>query len=299
MAPHFSETGYVFVKSLLTSSESAAYRREVETLARDAILKGRSFAYPDGVTQSPQFWRVIWHSRLLENLRTVLGEGFRYTQHSDIHANRTGGWHRDCACREFGRGPDWTNAEEPYRVVRVAIYLQSFAESGSMLGVVPGSHRFEQPLTDQEWRNWIRQKYRATRLTSLFDSFRRPSLRRLPERAMTLWTDPEHKNGACEPSTPVWLKTEPGDCIIFDQRLYHAASPIYGPKFALFLSYSPDNVHARNHLGYYRHFRKDLGYRRVPHELEKELRARNLFLDAPHVSEVDKFLWQLNTPAKR
>ena len=89
------------------------------------------------------------------------------------------------------------------------------------------------------------------------------------------------------PQCPVWVRTEPGDCVIFNQRIYHTASPTIGPKYAVYLSYATDNKHGRNHIAYYRHIRKDLRYGPLDVELAESLKPRNLFMEVPDVNELE------------
>ena len=188
----------------------------------------------------------------------------RYTQHSDLHAHRTGGWHRDCACRKYGLGPDWIPVHSPYHVVRVAIYLQTHAESGSALGLLPGSHRPQKSLPAAGIRVWSRVRRAAARPRA-----GRPD----PNDGKPFPWIQTARHGLPLigwPVWPVWVATEPGDTIIFDQRCYHSASPIHGPKYAAYLSYSPDDEHASNHLCYYRNLRPDLNYGMPRAELVEE-----------------------------
>ncbi len=186
-------------------------------------------------------------------------------------------------------GADWDESHDPYQVVRVAIYLQSYAESHSSLGVIPGSHRYEREVGGREraiwqrlltWREGLASTWgKLTRGEGLPDEMRlqsfpemffrtRPRVGRLP------WPPPQ---------APVWIRTEPGDCVIFNQRLYHSASPLLGPKYAVFLSYATENGHGRNHIAYYRNIRKDLRYGPLDPELAGALKAKGLFIDVPEV----------------
>lgn len=286
----FDEKGYVIVPGLLSAEEVAYYRSEIQQLSGmgDADYGTQRFECPDGVSKNRPFWPLIDHPRLIPVIREILGPTARYTQHSDLHAHRGGvGWHRDSACRAFGVGPDWDELRDPYQVARVAIYLQSYAESHSSLGVIPGSHRYEMPLYGREAKVWRRLLAWREGLVSMWGQLTRgeglpPEMRlqtfphgliRTRPRAGRLPWPP--------PASLVWIRTEPGDCLIFNQRLYHSASPLVGPKYAVFLSYAPENSHARRHMGYYRHFRRDLNYGPLEPELAQKLKAADLFLDAP------------------
>ncbi|HWA99315.1 MAG TPA: phytanoyl-CoA dioxygenase family protein [Pirellulales bacterium] len=274
----FERDGYVFVPGLLAPQEAAKYRAEIQKLSGvgDADFRDKLFECPDGVSKNRAFWPVIFNQKLLATLRQILGPTVRYTQHSDLHAHRTGGWHRDCACRNYGQGPDWTPSAHPYHVVRVAIYLQSYAESGSSLGIIPGSHRPQRPLPRFGIRAWSKylRTMRQLRGNSEEDQRRDkdfPWIQTVDHGLPLIgW-----------PALPVWFRTEPGDAVIFDQRCYHCASDITGPKYAIYLSYSPDDEHASNHLYYYTHVRRDLKYGQLDPELVEQLKQAGLYCE-PH-----------------
>ena len=248
----FREDGFIVLRGLLNGDDVDYYRGELQRKfdVSDCEWKTRRCECPDGVSKHSEFWPVIFHERLLAGIRQLIGPDAKYTRHSDLHAHRGGlGWHRDNSCREFGVGPDWDESFEPYRVLRVAIYLQSFAESGSMLGVIPGSHRREWKLLRGERRFWrCAGRLRAAKRTI--------------------------KTATRQDGIP----TEPGDCVIFDQRVYHSSTPMIGPKYALFLSYGGDDLHSRNHLDYFLHQRRDLQYGTLSDELASRLRERELLL---------------------
>jgi hypothetical protein len=256
----FEVQGYVVVPGLLSRSEMRTYRRKLQQISelsdRDAQnddVREKGWKDPDGVTQRPEFWPLLFHPTLISALRNVLGPEVRYTQHSDLHVHHGAvGWHRDCANRTFGVGPDWDERECRYQVVRVAIYLQTYAESGFALGLIPGSHRSEKAGTRLELRAW-----------DLLSRF--PALRK---RIPPLWLTAKQ-----------WVRTEPGDCIIFDQRVLHTGSHIRGPKYAIFLSYGVENEHSRRHRRFYLFERPDLHYRDYSPELAERLQQSNLYLD--------------------
>jgi hypothetical protein len=218
--------------------------------AKKARIRG--WTLPDGITKDADFWPLIFHEKLVDTIRKTLGPDARYTQHSDLHVHHgTVGWHRDSKDRNFGEGSDWDESKEPYRVARVAIYLQTYAESGSALGVLGGSHRRESALTKGELRG-----------ANL--------LRRMAGRADILLP--------LLSARPTWVRTEPGDCVIFDQRTLHTGNFVRGPKYAVFLSYGVDNSHSREHRRYYIENRKDLGYGDYPPDLAVKLKEADLFL---------------------
>jgi ectoine hydroxylase-related dioxygenase (phytanoyl-CoA dioxygenase family) len=254
----FDRNGYVVIRGLLSTEEAAHYRSELQRQSGlgDKDWQGPSWTLADGVTTDPTFQPLIFHPRLVQAVRTLLGPTARYTQHSDLHVHfGDPGWHRDSAHREFGVGPDWDESREPYRVARVAIYLHSHAESGAKLGVIPGTHRREPPLA-------LRQRAGMHLLSKL------RSARRRDETPPFLTMRAK------------WVATEPGDALIFDQRIYHSANVIRGPKYAIFLSYGVENEHSVNHRRYYMFERPDIRYDDYPSELAEKLREADLYLDA-------------------
>ena len=158
----FQRDGYYVLPALFGSDESAYWKAEISALfglsdnqeaSKDGA--GITYALADGVTAREQFWPVIFNTKLIKVIRSLIGQDVRYTQHSDLHINLPGGrWHRDNACREYGVGPDWDESNEPYSVVRVAIYLSEYSESNSSLVVLPGSHKRESKINRAEYVLW-------------------------------------------------------------------------------------------------------------------------------------------------
>jgi hypothetical protein len=257
----FERDGYVIVKQLLDPETAAGYRAELQRLSGlgdDDYVKVANdggWAHNDGVTKLPQFWPLIFNPKLLETVHAAIGPDARYTQHSDllVHAGQPG-WHRDSADRAFRKGGDWDESRARYRIGRVAIYLQSHRESGSGLAVVPGSHRRQPFLTTVEMNIWDRINQRRKRKGE-------PTV--LP-RFKTMKT--------------VLIETDPGDCLIFDERLLHSATRIQGPKYAIFLSYGGDDEHSRRMRRYWIVDRTDTAYEEYPPELAQKLKAADLYL---------------------
>jgi len=74
-----------------------------------------------------------------------------------------------------------------------------------------------------------------------------------------------------------WIRTNPGDIIIFDPRLLHRGSYITGPKYSMFIAYGIENEHYTNYNDYYLKTRKDLNYSAMPKKLAEQLKAANLY----------------------
>ena len=234
----FEREGYHLIRPLFSKAEAAHWRDQINAVFdfppepdAAARIAGATHTLADGVTTTENFWPVIFNERLLATVSALIGDDIRYTQHSDLHINLPGGrWHRDNAHRDFGVGPDWDETEQPYRVVRVAIYLSDHHASNSSLVVLSGSHRRETRQARTEYviwnklRGFLRRRGRNNLLSHIFLT--------APRRV---------------------LRTQPGDCVIFDQRLMHAGGVIRGPepKYAIYLSFGIDNQHSRNHRAFF------------------------------------------------
>lgn len=263
LSDQLDSDGYFVIPGLLDKSDVDFYRGKLSQLAGDrARFDSARTAYPgwtvaDGVSTRPDFWPLIYNDRLLSAMRNALSGDGRvvFTQHSDLHVNEgVVGWHRDCANRQFGVGPDWDESQSKYRVVRVAIYLQLFAESGFKLGLMPRSHRMSHWLFDFQCKAFARMRTWVTDKRNI-----------LPPIVLG--------------KKPVWIEVNPGDCVVFDTRLLHSGSPVHGPKYAVYLSYGVNNEHALRHRNYYFQERPELGYREMPKELQHRLQEKGLLLD--------------------
>jgi ectoine hydroxylase-related dioxygenase (phytanoyl-CoA dioxygenase family) len=263
----FDDEGYVVIRNLLTPTEVADYKAKLQKLSglsdsdfNKKQARANAWAMPDGVTRLREWWPLIFNKRLVSSVREILGPTARYTQHSDLHVHRDAvGWHRDSADRQFGVGPDWDESQEKYRVARVAIYLQSYKQSGSSLGVIPKSHR---------------KQFRI----ALYESALHDKLKKVLKKSDLLFPFLTVR--------PVWIKNNPGDCVIFNQRILHSGSHIRGPKYAIFLSYGVENEHSRNHRRYYLYERPDAKYEDFHPDLVRQLKDANLYLDAKKPSEI-------------
>lgn len=270
------QDGFVVIKNLLTSDEVEHYITRMEALsgfAYDHDEKSRggmgkrgldqSWSLPDGVTKMRDFWPLITDERLVTAVSQLLNPNIKFLQHTDLHVGFSAiSWHRDNVCRTFGKGPDWDERQESYQLVRVAIYLQTYAESHFRLGFIPGSHR--PPTGKVTWQ----QKLKEAKLNSL-GALSYLSIR-FQEKA----------------ANATWIATEPGDCLIFDPRAIHSGSYIIGPKYSMFLAYGVENSHFSNHQNYYRYVRPELNYQAPEPELVERLRAANLYPE--HVISTDQ-----------
>jgi ectoine hydroxylase-related dioxygenase (phytanoyl-CoA dioxygenase family) len=269
MRQELDRQGYTIVRGLLTQEEVDYYVARMEALSgitRAGMQGGEewkgsgrgsggsSWTLPDGVAKSRDFWPIIFNERLLEIVRNIVDPDVRFLQHNDIHVGFSAiSWHRDSVNREFGVGPDWDETDAPYKLVRCGIYLQTFAESNSRLGFIPGSHK---PPVGPVSRS---AKFNERKLKWL---------------GAANYLSPKIQMAA---SNADWIPTEPGDCVIFDPRTIHSGSYITGPKYSVFVAYGVENKHFFNHYNYYRNIRSELGYGELDPEFVQMLKDQDLF----------------------
>lgn len=255
----FYENGYFVLENFLSNKEISHYIDKINkifNLNKKFTSSNDFYGCPDGVTKHNAFWSIIFNKKLILAIEKILGEKIKYTQHSDIHVNLpAGAFHRDNAYRNFGEGPDWDEQNFPYKVVRVAIYLTDFKESGSSLIILPKSNKNESFINKKEYVFWnyLRHYWRKYFNSNKLDHF--------------FFTRKIKK-----------LETKPGDCIIFDQRLIHAGGCVKGnfPKYSIFLSYGVNNEHSLNHHKFY--LSRETYLKKLPSNLKKKLKKENLLL---------------------
>ncbi len=259
----FKENGYLIIKNLFSEKECMKWKRLInknfclnDSDINQKDIDFKTFVCPDGVTKNPDFWPIIFNKKIIKTVKNILNEEIKYTQHSDLHINLSGGkYHRDNAYRVFGEGPDWNEKSESYKVVRVAIYLTSFNESGSSLIIIPESNKSESTIHKKEVIFW-------NKLRHLFRKFFNKDI--LPHILFT--------------RKKIKLKSDAGDCVIFDQRILHAGGQLKGskPKYSIFLSYGVRNSHSYNHKSFY--LSRPTYTKKISVKLEEKLKKHNLLL---------------------
>ena len=259
----YERDGYIFIPGFLSKDEVEYYRKRInrvfdlpESALTNEDISGETYLRPDAITNIEDFWPIIFNEKLLAHVKAILGNEIAYTQHSDLHVNlHSGGLHRDSAYRKFGVGPDWDTSEAQYGIVRVAIYLQSYEESGSSLFLLPGTHKRESIFTRYECMFW-------NQLRSTLGKFGMRDA--LPHIFLT--------------NRSRFIKTQPGDCIVFDQRVIHAGGGLRGqkPKYSIFLSFGQKNIHSHNHRSFY--LKRPAYTKRMPEKLIRRLQKEDLLL---------------------
>jgi hypothetical protein len=260
----FQDNGFVVLRGLLSPGEVDRYVFWLKHYAGQS----RKWTQPDGLNRNEAFWPIIFNVRLLDAVAYLLGSDFRYLPHNDLHVGFSSfGWHRDNVNRTAGIGSDWDEREEPYRLVRVGIYLHPRSESGFRLGLIRGTHRPDESSPGSHF----------------------PSIRRRTSATANILSWATGKD--LLESEADWIATDSGDAILFDPRLLHTGSRFHGLKYSIFLAYGQQSRHFRNHWQYYSNLRKDLGYSPLPSGLAGRLADANLLPDPIDTTTVVNDAW--------
>lgn len=250
----FESKGFVVLKGIINENLCNQYISSLTKVGE--TKKNDTWTIPDGVVQNEFFWSIIFNHEVLREVRNVLGSEIKFLQHNDLHYGYSSfAWHRDSINRTYSEKlPDWSEENEKYSIVRCGFYFQPL-ENNFELGVVPGSHKPDSCISKKEFLEY--DKY----LSTYFNAKVKIGLKDvLKEKAE-------------------WIKTSPGDCVIFDPRLIHTGGEFQATKYSIFSAYGVPNSHLNRHYTYYRHLRYDLEYKTFPEKLKLLLIENGLYLD--------------------
>ena len=208
-------------------------------------------------------WNIIVNKRITSLVKNLYGNekaAYLFHGHSAVQnkfASFDTAWHRDNACRTFGKGPDW---DKNYNILRVAIYLDN-GESG--LRLIKGSHRRKGYICYliSFLRRYFKFLYHKKIFRFFFDRI--------------VGTE---------------VRAKKGDCLFFFANTYHSAININDSKKiditrkAIFLTYGTHNKHANNHLNYYLFHRIDKSFKfkkKLKIEFIKLLKKNDLNIKLP------------------
>jgi hypothetical protein len=248
-AEQFRETGFVHRKGVLSDQLVASTTQAILKLAGttlDSAGAGK-WGYRHGVSKESALWDLVRSRAIAECAKSALeAQRLAYLEDSDLkiwRSHRASGWHRDSICPRFGEGPEW-NGGSPYRIARVALYLQPESDAFEW-GCLPGTHRAERRIGGWEKWLWTRLAPRAARSISSrlegIEPFQdRLWLRSGPSARLPL-----------PPTAPVWIKTSPGDVVLFDPRLIHVGGNVPARKWAVFFALGARNEHSRRHRDFF------------------------------------------------
>ena len=258
------ENGFTVFRGLFPADECARLARSLKNEAE--IREGVKFTKVDAANNFPTARTLLFEGRILDAVRSALGDQPRFLQVGDLHyLHDTAGWHRDSVHRahDSSEAPDWRNTDKPFGVVKAIVYLET---DNAAMGIMAGSH-----LSPIEMDHAYVKSVENAGQQIVIDAEDEPNLR------LT----------AAQKRRPLAWKAEIGDVLVFDERMYHAGRRVDGgqvntnreaPKFTLSLVFGLDNEHSERMYSYFRFVRKELSYRDLPADFTAELDARGLVL---------------------
>ena len=259
----FQKNGYHIIRRFLHTDDVLFFQNEIfkDLKIKDQI---KSVGGQYQLIENKNYWKLFTNHKLLNSVRFNLNnEEICFIQHTDMHFNFGSGiFHRDNSNRKFMSSPDWDEKKYKYGVVRVAIYLSSYFESGTSLYIIPGSHKNQTNIQRLEIKIF-------NKIHSFFNKFKI----QIPH---FLFFSKLEK-----------IKLEEGDLVFFDERVLHAGGKINykKPKISIFFAYGLKNQHTKNHLNFISKQNKNQiksensYHKNIPADLEKELREKNIFYD--------------------
>jgi hypothetical protein len=298
----YKENGFVLIKNLLTSDEVLKYKKLMNEVFPDVSKSCNaggvpvfSWALSDGIRKKKEFWPLIWHKKIINDVSVLLGGKIKFCLHNDLHFNHTqsayedgdpqkiSGWHRDSRFRghyltrggwiDKLRGKDyekiWDESNHKVGMARLGIYLNSYDENQTPLFLIPGSHLTERslkyPFERIFWNKFI------ANIRCFFVGDKRP-------KNFPYIRSKSHP--FCKPAKPFNAKVESGDAVLFDMRMIHGIGKSSGERCCMFLDYGLENLHTYDHVNYYIKERTDLNYLKpMPEKLEEKLKDKDLFLE--------------------
>lgn len=148
----YKKNGYIVIKDVLTDSEVTMFRSVMDqyldnhpSFSEDSvskILPGFAGNFPD----LGQVNNLHQDSRINKALNDYVFEGdnFIYAGHSDLHQNKTTGWHRDTLdylAKDRGNGTEEGLWSDDCHIVKVCFLLQDHTDNDYGLWFKAGTHR--------------------------------------------------------------------------------------------------------------------------------------------------------------
>lgn len=144
----FNEDGYVIIKEFLDKETVAEYRYLLDSYLSQAKCfneSGDSQLLPGFAGKTPELKNLNWlhqDGSLISMLSTVFGDKeFIFLDHSDLHQNKTTGWHRDTKDYERGGGKPEDTWSDDYFIVKACLLLQDHTDNQYGLWFKPGTHK--------------------------------------------------------------------------------------------------------------------------------------------------------------
>ncbi len=191
----YIKKGYVIIKNVFDENEIdkiRSYILKTFDLQNNSNLR---MVYGSEIIKDQTLYSVFFRKKIINSLKIIFGDDFEYIPDFIIQINSFGqkekkykpGWHVDSA----SEGPAKYFLKKDYKFAKMGIYLQDNSkEYGGGINLTPGGHR-------------IYLKFLPVRIVFF--------IKKLKDKLNIIFNN--H-----------FIKSKPGDIIIFDSRLPHASS---------------------------------------------------------------------------
>lgn len=151
-----NEKGYVLVKNLFSDQES----QKVKNIIRDYFNVNKkddnTGVLPDAFYYLPKLSDIFQKKELVEIIQAICDNDAHYTHHSDIHFNKTAGFHRDSIYNKrnymYAFSKKNVFKDQDYAIYKIAWYFQDYSstKNNDGLTVIPFSHIDENAVPENE-----------------------------------------------------------------------------------------------------------------------------------------------------
>jgi hypothetical protein len=144
----FTNDGYTTIKNFLDQDQVEDFRNTIDSYLqhnKSYNETGDSKILPGFAGNTPELKSLnVLHRD--HTLMRILGNVFQtddfiFLEHSDLHQNKTTGWHRDTKDYERGGGHPQDTWADDYFIVKACLLLQDHTDNQYGLWFKPGTHR--------------------------------------------------------------------------------------------------------------------------------------------------------------
>lgn len=238
----FGENGYLLVPGILSAEEVSHMRKRVLEIFENGEWKRSPFntdrVLCDIYDYFPEFIDLTLSSRVISEVKTILGEDPILMPETAIHYKLYTGWHKDTTSQE--KAGHTFHLQPGSLMIEAGFYLQDNDRYGGGLTVMKGSHR-----TSDYFTGGMEKK--RTLLTRVINK---------------LAPTEEKDDPAINPHKHeiVNIPSKAGDLVIFNLRTNHRATlpqkgntsevPRQKEKLAFFNAFSSNHPSAKEYLDY-------------------------------------------------
>lgn len=141
----FEVDGYTIINNVLTNQEVTQYRNILDSYLQHNISYRDKSAkiLPGFAGRTPELKELnTLHQsdKILSHLNSIFNnQKFIFLDHSDLHQNKTTGWHRDT--KDYDRGGGNSTWDKEYCIIKACFLLQDHIDNQHGLWFQPATHK--------------------------------------------------------------------------------------------------------------------------------------------------------------